>query len=383
MPSKIADIQILRGFAVLMVMSVHLSALRWFCPPFLLYAWTGVDLFFVISGFVVAGSFYRGRSAVKRFYIKRAFRILPLALVCLVLWILAVKYFNQGGYFGSPTLTNSSLLNQSLAAVFFYSNYAYLFGTYLSLAFYWTLSVEEQFYVLYPLIVKILKTQKTRIYFWILVVLVVAFVLRPLNKNESTDFLRLSTQFRLDAIALGVLVFELTSRFSVRWNSLGTGIQKSNRSKFSASVFGYLLVTFIAAAPWIFGEGTSRMLVWGVFFVALAGAMVVALASFNLNLLSFGSMPFRDILVWIGERSFALYLIHIPYEWAWREAYLRSALMKKWHLDLMVWSPVAFAAFLLSLFLLAHLAHRFLESPMIEMGSKVSKNAELSQVKSG
>src|SRR5580698_3292556 len=95
---RLREIERLRAMAILMVMVVHWDTFQKLLPDVADHSWSGVDLFFVISGFVVTlslvrllppveeqssflGAFDVARPAIKTFYIRRFFRIMPVALV--------------------------------------------------------------------------------------------------------------------------------------------------------------------------------------------------------------------------------------------------------------------------------------------------------------
>jgi peptidoglycan/LPS O-acetylase OafA/YrhL len=144
------DIEGLRAFAVIVVILDHVVS--WPSGGFI-----GVDVFFVISGFLITGILMRqyertGRISFATFYTKRIKRILPVAVVVLLCTVLvsALLYF---------TPRSSEIASQGLSSLIFVENWHLIrLGTnYLGgdsgtspLQHYWSLSVEEQFYVFWP-----------------------------------------------------------------------------------------------------------------------------------------------------------------------------------------------------------------------------------------
>jgi peptidoglycan/LPS O-acetylase OafA/YrhL len=146
------DIQGLRAFAVVAVVLDHL--LGWPAGGFI-----GVDVFFVISGFLITGILLRqyektGFISIKDFYARRVKRILPAAVLTLFATTVAA-------YIIWPTIRAPQTLLDSLSALFFVSNWHFIRvgADYLQadapvspVQHFWSLSIEEQFYMLWPLI---------------------------------------------------------------------------------------------------------------------------------------------------------------------------------------------------------------------------------------
>ena len=150
------DINGLRAIAVLAVVLFHFNE-NWMPGGF-----AGVDVFFVISGFLMTGIIFRGidkkRFSIINFYIDRANRIIPaLALVCFVLLCF--------GWFYLTPLDYKALGKHALGSIGFISNIIYLKESgYFDAASHekwllhtWSLSVEWQFYIIYPLVLVILR----------------------------------------------------------------------------------------------------------------------------------------------------------------------------------------------------------------------------------
>ena len=148
------DIQGLRALAVLLVVLAHASV------PHVAGGYVGVDVFFVISGYVITGLLRRQpdrgvRANLVSFYARRIRRIVPAATVVLVVTVVGAYYW-LGPSTGGPLLTDVRWA--SLFAVnwhFIQTNSSYFIpGVLPSLVtHYWSLAIEEQFYIVYPLIV--------------------------------------------------------------------------------------------------------------------------------------------------------------------------------------------------------------------------------------
>ena len=150
------DINGLRAIAVIAVVLFH------FNPSWMPGGFAGVDIFFVISGFLMTGIIFRGieqdKFSLLKFYIARANRIIPaLGILCLVLLIL--------GWFYHPPIDYKILGKHVQRSIFFVSNFLYLKESgYFDAASHekwllhtWSLSVEWQFYIIYPAILLVLR----------------------------------------------------------------------------------------------------------------------------------------------------------------------------------------------------------------------------------
>lgn len=149
--NKRADIQALRGYAVLLVVSYHLNV------PLVSAGYLGVDIFFVISGYLITGLIVReieaGNFSFKDFYFRRAKRLLPAAYVTLAVTAVAAPYFLT-----SPQM--AQFREQLVGALTFSANfflwsqagYFDTLSTTKPLLHFWSLAVEEQYYLLIPLL---------------------------------------------------------------------------------------------------------------------------------------------------------------------------------------------------------------------------------------
>jgi len=307
-----ADIEVLRGIAVLLVVVCHIATqlVSWpgrahaLLEP--LRFWGGVDLFFAISGFVVASSLLREprpekfRDLATPFYIRRIFRIWPVALLWLLVPVLAAHFFNSSGVFGHTRFE----IKDATAAALQVAN-AYFVVCHHDCgkeSVYWSLSLEEQFYLLFPLL---LFWMRPKHLWWLLVgiVLVQFFIPRPVESGLWF--------FRTDAISLGVLIALARHH----------GIASRLPSVLAAWPRWSLLLplALLAAICAVSAESTMRPAV-GV--LALLSAACVWLASFDANLVV-PWKPARNGLMWLGSRSFAVYLTHVPCFWATRELFHR------------------------------------------------------------
>jgi peptidoglycan/LPS O-acetylase OafA/YrhL len=173
----------LRGLAVLLVMASHFLA-----GSLASIGWVGVDLFFVLSGYLIT-SLLRESRDLGRFYCRRAFRILPLYYLAVLVSVLA-----------SPTVQATQAWYWLHAAnwLFALRPEAYVGGTF----HFWSLGIEEQFYLLWPLVV----WSAGRRLPWVCLALIIAsFGLRALLALSGASWIPLYvlTPTHLEPLAIG------------------------------------------------------------------------------------------------------------------------------------------------------------------------------------
>lgn len=179
----------LRGGAVLMVMAFHVITLT---RPVFRGAFIGVDIFFVLSGYLITGLLLRefeqrGRISLLRFYMRRVLRLMPALWALLVTVTLLVWLFDS-------TALHSALRDAAWVAVYL-SNWARVWGR-METGYFdhtWSLAIEEQFYFLWPPLLCFLAAQggARRVLQGALVLALASWVWRAVLLAQSTDFDRL------------------------------------------------------------------------------------------------------------------------------------------------------------------------------------------------
>ena len=157
------DVQGLRAVAILLVVLFHAGV------PGVSGGYVGVDVFFVISGFVITGVLLRehasnGGTSILAFYGRRARRIIPAATLVIIATVLATYVF-VGSVTGSDTAVDGQWASVFLANFHFaaeQTNYLASLKQPSPLQNYWSLAVEEQFYIVYPTIFLIVAGLFTR-----------------------------------------------------------------------------------------------------------------------------------------------------------------------------------------------------------------------------
>lgn len=308
--AKNREIEQLRAVSIFFVLIAHVGVLSPFIfervVPLFHYATfgVGVDLFFCISGYVVAKAYcdyfdrYRSREqfwlAARMFWLRRIYRLLPSAWLWVVIGIVLAVSFNRTGAF----MGIEQNVKSALAIFSFTANLADLYGWLWPNNVYWSLSLEEQFYFLFPFFLLLITGRKTRI----VALLLVIAVQFPLARSLYGDFsVRLLALFRIDGFAWGILVFMLSR--SVWYQRVEP---KFLLRKPLALATTLLLFFLLAAVP-------AQLSAWPINMglVAMIAAVLVWLASYANGYL-FGYWRLSAVMQWLGARSYGIYLIHMP-----------------------------------------------------------------------
>jgi peptidoglycan/LPS O-acetylase OafA/YrhL len=366
MVGKNSDIQILRAIAVSAVVVHHAFGNLFVEYPnwiegYLHYfnGGAGVDLFFVISGYVIGLSFlpsmsdsapYTKSQAIKSFWIRRVFRIFPLAWFWLFFLLIASMFFNTSGAFGSIEAN----IDGTIYALLQIANYRFeqCFMKYeCGPSFvYWSLSLEEQFYFFLPIVVLLFRRYT---FHFLLVILVYKLMSESLAYHFA---------FRFEGIVLGVLLSQCAHKSFY----IALGAKLSLVPRWLVICFAYILLvlTFFVSSREIYGLLGG----WGFKVAAILSFIVVWLASYDENYIFSSAYRIKDIFLWVGERSFALYLIHIPAFLLIRELGFNMSGSQK--IDSVI-TTTFLAVVVLVVF--SELSYRMIENPMRLIGIKISK----------
>lgn len=297
------DIDGLRAIAVLMVLAVHAS------PASLPNGYVGVDLFFVISGYLITSILRReivqGQFSIRDFYVRRINRIFPaLFLVLLVCLVAGPALMYAGEYQQTGKAALFSVLFLANAHFYWESGYWDMASKLKPLLHLWSLGVEEQFYLLWPVL--LLWAHRTRRSV-VNVALVVVFASLVVNlvltsKNQAAGFY---LPFgRLWELAAGGCVACIAW---LRAPAAEHGVESPDGRAFR-NILGWAGIGLLVATQLSFMESDAFPGFY-VVPVVLAAAMLILAgpqASFNRRVLS------HPVAVYIGRISYPLYLWHWP-----------------------------------------------------------------------
>lgn len=372
---KVEEIELLRAVAIIFTLFQHLGILlmpskdAWVFFNLNNPYWGGVDLFFCISGFVISKSMVRSWHnltaekhwlEIKRFWIRRFFRIVPTLWLWIGLSLVATLYFNESGVFG-PIGPN---IMDSVAAVLNYSN-AHVFLCVIGHSscgpnpVYWSLSLEEQFYFALPILFFLPKR---------LVVLVVAaliLVQLPIHRMPWEQTTGGALWFiRTDAILLGVLIAYLSmTSFYLRLSAI---LEAKYRCRAAVSFCLIILLSAIPRSGFYFAAGG----------IALVSCLLVLLASFDKGFL-FRKTTFSKPFLWIGTRSFSIYLMHMPLYYFVNEIAFRiSGFSAEFKTPLAhdAFNPALAIATFAIIFIGAECNYRLIETPLRKFGRRFGED---------
>jgi peptidoglycan/LPS O-acetylase OafA/YrhL len=298
------DVEGLRAVAVLLVVLYHAGL------PRLTGGYVGVDVFFVISGFVITGLLLRERRGTDRtsiidFYARRVRRILPAATLVIGVTVLAT-------YVVLGVLSGDAAANDGRWAAAFLANFHFAsVGTdYLTaklppspLQNYWSLSVEEQFYVVYPtlfLVVASVRSRldlRARLAVLLGVIIVASYWLSIVQTSHSASAAFFSPFTRAWELALGALVAIGTS-----WLRKVPGTVAAVLTWAGVAAVVYAAFAFNSRTP--YPGSLVAVPVIGAALIIAGGAAVPRRGAEAL----LGSRPAQ----WVGRRSYSLYLWHWP-----------------------------------------------------------------------
>ena len=285
----------LRGIAIIVVLTHHQLT-----PFSLTGGFLGVDLFFVLSGFLITGLLlsefeHTGSISIPKFYMRRVLRLGP-ALALYLIACLIVAYHTQ-----------QIIVQRQLKLI----AYALLYSTNWRMAFdwdpvldptaiIWSLSIEEQFYLVWPLLLfacLALRLKRRFISLGLVAVIAAICLHRNALLNEGTTLTRLyyGTDTHADALLVGCLTAIVPlERITSNWIGRTAGI-------IGAGVFLYLTTVVKFTDEWLYRGGFT--------LIAVVAGLVIAVAANNpprLLSIALSWSPLR----WFGKISYGLYLWH-------------------------------------------------------------------------
>lgn len=359
-PARLAGLDEIRGLAIALVMGFHIV-------PHFGFGWIGVQLFFVLSGFLITRSLNRSKEFSKSlqrhvitFYVRRALRIFPLYFAYLGILTSAVFLAPHAPIWGDATV----IQNELPWAWTYTSNISRVLTGHQQTAYlthFWSLSTEEQFYLLYPWILLLCPKGKERPFLALALVVgpIVRIGIAALAAGSPETFISppMAVYFsgiaHVDAFATGALVNYLPiRRFGARATPL---VMIATIAACSLASFA-LTGNWRGAAFWGFMAHGGQF-VWGYTLLNLLAAWLI------MGILTHGASRyfgvFSELLRKCGVVSYGMYLLHFPLY-----AVLLTMLQP---FSAAARAMTAMLAVPLATYLLASLSFRYFESPLLRL----------------
>ena len=313
---RVLELDGIRGIAILLVVFFHYftqhaqtipGSLPAYVVKYLSITWIGVDIFFVLSGYLVGGILLDKRGTTnyfKVFYLRRSVRIFPPYILLLLFFVVAEKMWASSFPAGMGWLLDKPLpfWTYGLYLQNFWMAFQGDFGANF-IAATWSLAVEEQFYLLFPLFVY--WCPKRHMVKMLVLLAVTAPLLRVVlffvwQNGGLAGYVLLFT--RWDSLLLGALGAWVVRKPKVlEWFS-------SHWQRLEKLLFGLCLL--VVSFPFLgFYQFTFGMAVIGHFSIAVAASLLLVLVA--IGRVSYVAAVLRlGVLRYIGRMSYSIYLYH-------------------------------------------------------------------------
>jgi peptidoglycan/LPS O-acetylase OafA/YrhL len=284
------DIDGLRTLAVVSVIFFHLG----FIPN----GYLGVDVFFVISGYLITSIVYaeckQDKFSVLKFYERRLRRIMPLllfvSLVALVLGLILMLPDDLENLCQSIVATNFSVNN--ILMYITSADYWAVKNEYKPLMHTWSLGIEEQFYLLYPFVFYLFRGNRHKYIIYVLLcITILSLTLFLAIKNPSQKFYFI--QYRFFELSVGGLAAILVANKYFQFRAGG----------FFLTVISLCLVALLFSP---FAIGNDLLVV----LTTLLSVTLIFFTSGPVNKNFYNALFESRLMVWLGKISFSLYMWH-------------------------------------------------------------------------
>jgi peptidoglycan/LPS O-acetylase OafA/YrhL len=359
----------IRAIAIILVMSFHADITH--------FGWFGVQLFFVLSGFLITGILWKEKQAqsslqykFKKFWTRRSLRIFPLYFGYLLFVSLSYLFFHFPSYYSyyAPYLFTYTF-NYTRSLPQWQGNPLF---THL-----WSLCIEEQFYLFFPLIIFLCPPKLIKYLMVILIFLspVSRFILGEYYKSKGltpdvvADAVYWNTLSHLDAFFMGGIIPVL---------SLNKKIKKPHfiffaamLLAFSAGLMNYLTVnsnySYITDLGYNHGESLMYQHVWQYTCLnfLFASFILLLVSNYSNTLIAFIRKCLEsNWMVRIGKVSYGMYIFH----WA----ILVYFYNRFFHTDNAYFNLVLFIPYVILVYLFAEVSFRLYESKFLKLKDKLS-----------
>ena len=314
----------LRAVAILLVILWHTTLMIHFPParlgalrPFVFTCWAGVDLFFALSGFLITTLLLREEKrraardgsatfSLRNFYVRRALRILPVFYATFALLVLG---FSRSEVFRTVRVAavDAPLWPYALFFNNYYESYALLSpqgSPGESFQVFWSLCVEEHFYLLWPITLWLVRGRRGRI--WLAAAACVALpLLRYAVISTGAEYphtVHIVSHYRFDSLLWGAL-----AALSVDLATLGDRARRLLLAGAALLCAWLVATTQLSVLP----RGTPLGSALGFSALAILSTLIVLECARRPDSLAVRALEARPLRL-IGRLSFAMYLLHFP-----------------------------------------------------------------------
>ena len=327
------EIDGLRGISVILVILFHAKI------PFFSGGFFGVDIFFVISGYlitsIILNLYEQEKFFLVKFYERRIRRIIP-ALYVVLFFLLVYSYFFQAPYFSkdlSQSIFFTPIFLQNFLNIYEGANYFNLSYDLKSLGHTWSLSIEEQFYFLYPLFIIFFFKSSKKILFYLLIILFLISLFLYFYLGTSDKYV--GYHFFLTPSRIWEILFGCILAFK----------KIDIKNKNLLPTFGFcLILSSILAQNFMSQDLILRVLI-------VFGTGLILISSFEYREFVVSKILKNRIIVFFGLISYSLYLWHVPIYSIYRDFFSYTA-------SASVNSILIFTAVIIS-----YISYKFIETP--------------------
>lgn len=344
-----------RAVAVIAIIIYHLNP-QWLSGGFL-----GVDTFFVISGYLITSLLLTeyhntGKIELMSFWLRRVKRLIP-AVLFLVMGVIVLSLIFM------PTEIQK-VRADSIAAIFYVSNWWYIMQNvdYFEqfavqpLKHLWSLAIEEQFYLVFPIVllsllsfIRLLKS--IRIIFLILLVISMIAMMVLYVPNENVARVYFGTDTRIQTLLMGVLLALVWPPFQLK-----AKVNRQMRTMIDTAGVVGLAILFICFK---FVSETNSILYYGGFFLISTVTLLVIASSVHPSGY-FAKFLGNKVFTFIGSRSYSLYLWHYPIIVLIHHQFVQGQI-----------PPLVYVVEILLMVLMAEFSYKFIEQPFRKEGFNI------------
>ncbi|MCE5733993.1 acetyltransferase [Staphylococcus pseudintermedius] len=344
-----------RAVAVIAIIIYHLNP-QWLSGGFL-----GVDTFFVISGYLITSLLLTeyhntGKIELMSFWLRRVKRLIP-AVLFLVMGVIVLSLIFM------PTEIQK-VRADSIAAIFYVSNWWYIMQNvdYFEqfavqpLKHLWSLAIEEQFYLVFPIVLLSLlsfirRLKSIRIIFLILLVISMIAMMVLYVPNENVARVYFGTDTRIQTLLMGVLLALVWPPFQLK-----AKVNRQMRTMIDTAGVVGLAILFICFK---FVSETNSILYYGGFFLISTVTLLVIASSVHPSGY-FAKFLGNKVFTFIGSRSYSLYLWHYPIIVLIHHQFVQGQI-----------PPLVYVVEILLMLLMAEFSYKFIEQPFRKEGFNI------------